>query len=465
MHDDAITLDRLARAIRDRIQPAAAVPVADVEVTAWHVDGEPVPAAAAIPGLDAAAYRADYRPFRTGEVWGRPWGTTWFRMRGTVPEPARGRRVELLIDLGWRDTLPGFQAEGLAYRADGVVVKGVQPLTNWVPIEGPTVDVYLEAAANPQLFGSDIPRFAPTPLGDVRTAGDAPLYRLAAAAVVVRDDRVVGLLADLETMAGLIAEQSLDPTLRAAATNAVDRALDVLDSSGLDVDAIRDPLTRVLDAPATSSAHRVSAVGHAHIDSAWLWPLRETRRKVARTVANVLQLMDEHQELVYVMSAAQHWDWLRQDHPGLFARAVRRVAEGRFVPVGGMWVESDAVLPGGEAMIRQFTEGQRFFLEHFGSTSRVGWLPDSFGYSGALPQILRLAGIDWFLTQKISWNRVNRFPHHTLDWVGIDGTAVFTHFPPADTYNGDLTPGELAHRLELPGEGCGGTLADPVRAR
>ena len=180
-------------------------------------------------------------------------------------QPARGRRVELLIDLGWRDTLPGFQAEGLAYRADGVVVKGVQPLTNWVPIEGPTVDVYLEAAANPQLFGSDIPRFAPTPLGDVRTAGDAPLYRLAAAAVVVRDDRVVGLLADLETMAGLIAEQSLDPTLRAAATNAVDRALDVLDSSGLDVDAIRDPLTRVLDAPATvecSSGLRGRARAH-----------------------------------------------------------------------------------------------------------------------------------------------------------------------------------------------------------
>ena len=90
------------------------------------------------------------------------------------------------------------------------------------------------------------------------------------------------------------------------------------------------------------------------------------------------------------------------------------------------------------------SKGKRFFLEQFGVTSRVGWLPDSFGYSGALPQIMRLAGIDWFLTQKISWNRVNRFPHHTLDWVGIDGTAVFTHFPPADTYNGDLTPGELA---------------------
>jgi alpha-mannosidase len=143
-----------------------------------------------------------------------------------------------------------------------------------------------------------------------------------------------------------------------------------------------------------------------------------------------------------VMSAAQHWDWLREDHPALFERAV---AEPRFVPVGGMWVESDTVLPGGEAMVRQLTEGQRFFIEHFGAPSRVAWLPDSFGYSGALPQIVRLAGIDYFLTQKISWNRVNRFPHHTLEWVGIDGTSVFTHFPPADTYNGELTPRELTY--------------------
>ena len=140
-------------------------------------------------------------------------------------------------------------------------------------------------------------------------------------------------------------------------------------------------------------------------------------RKVARTVANVLALMDSDPGLVYVMSAAQHWEWLREDHPALFERARQRVAEGRFVPVGGMWVESDTVLPGGEAMVRQFTEGQRYFLEHFGAESRVAWLPDSFGYSGALPQIVRLAGIEYFLTQKISWNRVNRFPHHTS---GVD---------------------------------------------
>jgi alpha-mannosidase len=324
----------------------------------------------------------------------------------------------------------------------------VQPRNNWVPVDGPDVEIYLEAAANPQFFGRSVDRFRPTALGDVRTAGAAEQYTLAAAALVVRDPAVAGLIADLELVAGLLGEPALDPTLRAVATVALNRAVDVLDAGGLDVTAVREPLVTVLTAPANAHVHRVSASGHAHIDSAWLWPLRETRRKVARTVANVLQLMDAGDDLVYVMSAAQHWEWLRTDHPALFERARQRVAEGRFVPIGGMWVESDTVLPGGEAMVRQFTEGQRYFVEHFGGTSRVAWLPDSFGYSGALPQIVRLAGIEYFLTQKISWNRVNRFPHHTLEWVGIDGTSVFTHFPPADTYNGDLTARELIYTAE-----------------
>jgi alpha-mannosidase len=438
MHSEDVTVHRLDRALRDRLRPAAARRVAGLQITAWEVGGEPVPF--------AVAAAAGHRPVEVGAAWGRPWDTTWFRMRGRVPDEVRGGRVELVVDLGWQDdSVPGFQAEALAYAADGTVLKGVQPRNNWIPVTAAEVDVFLEAAANPQFFGRAADRFRPTPLGDVRTAGDRPLFTLAAAGLYLVDPALTGLIADLELVAGLVAEPAVDATLRAVAGQALDRALDVLDGYGPDAAAVREPLARVLDSPAYRTTHRISAAGHAHIDSAWLWPLRETRRKVARTVANVLQLMDTDDTLVYVMSAAQHWEWLREDHPELFERAKRRVAEGRFVPVGGMWVESDTVLPGGEAMVRQFTEGQRYFLEHFGAASRVAWLPDSFGYSGALPQIVRLAGIDYFLTQKISWNRVNRFPHHTLDWVGIDGTSVFTHFPPADTYNGELTVRELLY--------------------
>ncbi|MCX6465500.1 MAG: glycosyl hydrolase-related protein, partial [Pseudonocardiales bacterium] len=225
-----------------------------------------------------------------------------------------------------------------------------------------------------------------------------------------------------------------------------ERAVDVTDPEDVagTAAAARAELREALDRPAHASAHRVHAVGHAHLDSAWLWPVRETARKVARTVANVLSLMDDDPDLVFAMSSAQQFAWLQEHHPDVFARLRERVAEGRFVPVGGMWVESDTNLPGGESLVRQFVVGGRWFREHLGVECPEVWLPDSFGYSGNLPQIMAAAGARWFLTQKLSWNETNVMPHHTFDWEGVDGTRVFTHFPPVDTYGAELSGAELA---------------------
>ncbi|KAB7044127.1 alpha-mannosidase, partial [Bifidobacterium longum] len=187
------------------------------------------------------------------------------------------------------------------------------------------------------------------------------------------------------------------------------------------------------------------AIGHAHIDSAWLWPVRETRRKVARTVSNVLALMDEDPDFTYAMSSAQQYAWLEEEHPDLFARMKRRIEEGRFIPVGGMWVESDNMIPSGESLVRQITFGRRYFKEHLGVAPRGIWLPDSFGYTGSWPQIARRAGFDWFLTQKISWNDTTKFPHHSFMWEGIDGTRILTHFPPSDTYCSWMSMHELMY--------------------
>ena len=220
----------------------------------------------------------------------------------------------------------------------------------------------------------------------------------------------------------------------------------------------------VLASPAHASAHRISAIGHAHIDSAWLWPVRETIRKVARTVANVVALMDEDPTFRFAMSQAQQLAWLRDAQPALFARVQAHVASGQFVPVGGMWVESDTNLPGGESLARQFVHGKRFFLEEFGIETEEVWLPDSFGYSAALPQLIRRSGSRWFLSQKLSWNQTNAFPHHTFLWEGIDGTRVFSHFPPVDTYNSELSGAELAHAArQLPREGSRDAVARAVR--
>nr|WP_243896173.1 alpha-mannosidase [Actinomyces bowdenii] len=202
-------------------------------------------------------------------------------------------------------------------------------------------------------------------------------------------------------------------------------------------------LAPLLEAPAHGDAITLGAVGHAHIDSAWLWPVRETRRKVARTLANALRLLDDGAPMVFALPAAQHLAWLQLDEPALFERVRRHVAAGRIVPVGGMWVEPDAVLPSGESLARQLTEGTAFFRQELGAQCHEIWLPDSFGYSGSLPQLAHLAGYDSFLTQKLSWNQVDDFPHHTLWWEGIDGTRVFTHFPPADTYGAEVSAEEL----------------------
>ncbi len=204
-------------------------------------------------------------------------------------------------------------------------------------------------------------------------------------------------------------------------------------------------LAPALAAPANASAHQVSAVGHAHIDSAWLWPLRETVRKVARTASNTVNLMDEHPEYVFAMSQAQQLAWIKEHRTEVFDRVKEKIADGQFIPVGGMWVEADTNMPGGEAMARQFVYGKRFFAEEFGIETEEVWLPDSFGYSAALPQLVRLSRSRWFLTQKISWSQSNRFPHHSFWWEGLDGTRVFTHFPPVDTYNSEFSGKEMAH--------------------
>ncbi|OJV59627.1 MAG: alpha-mannosidase [Cellulomonas sp. 73-145] len=428
---------RIERILLERLVPAVYGDREPVEVAALHLPGEPVPAAEALG--------AQYEPFAVGDRWGPPWSTTWFRFRGQVPDRMRGRRVELLVDLGFERSGPGFRSEGLAYTPDGRPLKGIEPRTAYVPVArdaegGEPVDVYVEAAANPRFTG------VVTALGDPRTAPREPLYRLDQAELAVLEEDVWHLVLDLQVLHQLAETLPESSPRRQEIRTALEAALDELALRDVvaTAPAARDRLRGVLAAKATASAHRVSATGHAHIDSAWLWPTRETVRKCSRTFSNVVALADEYPDLVFACSSAQQYAWMEQHHPAVFEGIRAKVAAGQFVPVGGMWVESDTNLPGGESLVRQFTYGKRYFAERFGVEPQEVWLPDSFGYTGALPQLARLAGFRWFLSQKMSWNDTNVFPHHTFWWEGIDGTRVFTHFPPADTYSAELTGGELA---------------------
>jgi alpha-mannosidase len=190
---------------------------------------------------------------------------------------------------------------------------------------------------------------------------------------------------------------------------------------------------------------RLALTGHAHLDLAWLWPVAETRRKARRTFASVLGLMDRYEDFVFNQSSAQLYRWIEQDDQELFERVKRRVAEGRWEPVGGSWVEPDCQIPSGESFTRQLFYGQRYFQDTFGHRCTVAWFPDTFGYSPGLPQLLRGAGLSSFFTYKLNWNETNDFPHDLFEWEGIDGTSVVAHTfeNPGTDYNGDVVPRDL----------------------
>jgi len=452
VHDDRqLVENRLKRALQQWIRPAIYAASEPLQVQVWHVPGEPVPVAEAL--------KATYEPFGVGESWGAPWSTSWFKVTGAVPAGWADKQVEVVLDIGFGGG-PGFSAEAMAYTADGSPIKAIHPLNRYVPVEPgqDRIDLLFEAAANPDILGHG---FVPTENGDRLTAGHDPMFTFGSADVQVLDPTVFGLVQDAEVLDELMHELSLGDPRRHEILRALERSLDVLDLHDVagTAEAARGELVEVLSRPANASAHTVSAAGHAHIDSAWLWPVRETIRKSARTFANVTALAKEYPELVFACSQAQQYAWVKEHQPQIFERIKDAVAAGNWAPVGSMWVESDGNLPGGEALARQIIHGKRFFADELGVDTRGIWLPDSFGYNAAFPQIAKQAGLDWFLTQKISWNQTNKMPHHTFWWEGIDGTRIFTHFPPADTYNGTFEGRELAHAVSNYADKGAGTIS------
>ncbi|MFF0740240.1 alpha-mannosidase [Streptomyces sp. NPDC004111] len=445
-----LTEQRLARVLSERIRPAVHARTVPLDLAIWNAPGEPVPVAVGLA--------APYEPVTLGHRWGPAWTTSWFRISGRVPREWAGCRVEAVVDIGFNLTGAGFSSEGLVHRADGTVVKALNPRNAYIPVAAPAsggeeFTYYVEAAANPNLNDDHLPSRTgdrpPWLTGNDDTANATPLYQVLRLDLAVFDSEVWELAQDLDVLGELMRELPEAEPRRWHLLQSVERALDTIDLQDVSASATaaRAQLRPALAAPAAPSAHRMSAVGHAHIDTAWLWPLRETVRKVARTLSNVTHLMDDHPGFRFAMSQAQQLAWLKEHRPEIYGRVQEKARTGQFLPVGSLWVEPDTNLIGGESLARQLIHGKRFYLDEFGVETTEMWLPDTFGYNAAMPQLMKLAGVRWFLTQKISWNTTNKFPHHTFWWEGIDGTRVFSHFPPVDTYNAEITGAELAHAV------------------
>ena len=447
-------VDRCKRVMNERVRPHVHHVLAQCDVQAVRYTGEPVNPSTF---LDEARHGGvAFTPLAVGEPWGTTWGTTWMKVTGQLPRNSgNGHPIELLFNLGWLDWPVGGHIEGMVYRPDGSVIKAIHPRNYWIPLvddqgkADQVVDhdgaftVYVEAAYNP-----NVPSFTVTSLGDAPTGKADERYVFESVQIAEYDHEVHEYWIDLDIVSGAVEQLDAGSPRYWKLAKALQRSMNIFDGADEEtvratLPAARETLEAVMNKPSAPSALQLSAMGHAHIDSAWLWPVRETKRKVGRTIANVLTLLDNDPKFCYVMSSAQQYAWLEERHPDLFKRVQRYVQEGRFIPVGGMWVESDGMVPSGESLIRQLSYGQRYFKQKFGVETHGVWLPDSFGYSGSWPQIARRSGARWFLTQKLCWNDTTRLPHHSFMWEGIDGSRIFTHFPPADKYDSDMSPKDL----------------------
>lgn len=387
----------------------------------------------------AEAVRGNYRPGQVGEVFGPLWATFWFRVEAVIPQAWAGREVHLYFS---------NSAEGLIWSEAGEVVQGLTG-ANWLPDDamsdlrsnlrltdsakgGERVVYFIESACNP-LCGAGLHPW--------KTIHE---FKLNHAELRCMDRTVEALFRRYDTLCQLADQLPNDNPLRRQAIFTADLVGKLCDPDDpATFAAALATLDKFFADHRSGSSFTVSAIGHAHIDTAWLWPIAETKRKCARSFSSAVRMMERHPGYQFACSQAQQLDWVRENHPDLYAKILHFAKRGQFRPVGGTWIEPDCNLPSGESLVRQFLLGQRFFEREFGERSRVFWNPDVFGYSPALPQIMEQAGIDYFLTQKLSWNDTNMPAFATFLWEGLDGTRVLTHFPPADNYNCTMDAGEV----------------------
>ncbi|MES2657409.1 MAG: glycoside hydrolase family 38 C-terminal domain-containing protein [Verrucomicrobiota bacterium] len=399
-----------------------------LRVSMWEAPGEPV-------GYQEAVLQ-DFTAVNEGVAWGKEWGTAWFRFQGEVPAAWAGKEVVALVDLSFENE-EGFGREGQVWM-DGQPVIAVSRYRKAIPLAaGRAVDFFVEASANPasEWHWDDGKRNDP----------EERLFRLKEAKLAVYDSEVFSFLMDFRVCRESMLELPVDGTRRARLLRGLDQACRLMERGSRDwLEEAKRILAPLLAAKNGDTVHRITATGHAHIDTAWCWPLRETIRKCARTFSTALAYMKLHPDYQFSCSQPIQYLWMKAHYPTIYEGIREAVKRGQWEPIGSMWVEPDCNVPSGESLVRQLIHGMDFFEREFGVTTRDLWLPDVFGYSAALPQILAKAGVDRFLTQKISWNDTNRFPHHTFLWEGIDGTCIFSHFPPVDTYNARVQAKELA---------------------
>lgn len=398
-----------------------------------------------IPNPEVPSDFSDFKKEKVGMLW-EGWDKyLWLHLEAEFPEAWKGKRMLGLFDFGRTGGGGNTGFESLLYR-DGKPFQGVDSNHQEVFFEDSVAGQKVELTFRlwSGMEGGGVPQIQE--------------HKIKRAALACLDEKADDLYYLAKMIHGTLRELEDDSTDKHALLKALNDAFLKIDWSYpgskafyASVEEADDFLNETLDGMDKNSMVTVNCVGHTHIDLAWLWRLKHTREKASRSFSTVLRLMEMFDEYIFLQTQPQIYEYIKQDFPEIYEEIKERVKEGRWEPDGAMWVEADCNLTSGESLTRQILMGSKFVKEEFGKEMHYLWLPDVFGYSWALPQILKKSGIDTFMTTKISWNEYNRMPHDTFMWKGMDGSEVLTHFvttPDADyslspwyyTYNGMLTP-------------------------
>ncbi|NLU53301.1 MAG: alpha-mannosidase [Clostridiaceae bacterium] len=397
-------------------------PIATLQAEMWKTK-EPVPFDQRLTG--------EYSKVAIGDSWGELWDCAWFHFTGTVPETAKGANVVALIDLSGEACIfdeTGCPVQGLTTVTSEFDYTHGRPGKRVVEITscacgGEVIDIWADAGCN-DLFGK---------YQDHGT--------LKQAHIAICNPNMRMLYYDFEVLYTLLNNLPENSARAVSIMHSLNEASLVLNEfTDKEAALAREILAPALNKKGGDPSLSVSAIGHAHIDLAWLWPIRETKRKAVRTFSTALMMMDKYPDYIFGASQAQLYAWVKEEYPALYEKIKEKIKQGRWEVQGAMWVEADTNVSGGEALVRQILYGKRFFWNEFQKDMKVLWLPDVFGYTGSLPQLLKKSGVDYFMTIKLSWSVHNKFPHHTFIWTGIDGSEVLAHMPPEGTYNSAASP-------------------------
>ncbi len=399
------------------------------------------------------ALKRPFKPMPVGTPWGAKWEYAWFRAAVTLPTEAKGEWVVFRCGTGTgfcgdpggegRFIVNGRETGGRDWHHPQVILSTSARV-------GGKFDILMEAYGGhgPMNCGG-----GPVPHGEL-TVPEPPATQqtVKPCSLGIWDEEVFQAWLDVQTLLELRDKLDAD-SLRVSEIDEGLRQFTLVADLELPrpemlktIRAARKRLKPLLACTNGSTSPLLYCYGHSHIDVAWLWPLAETERKCARTFATQLGLMEMYPEYKFLQSQPHLFRMTQRLYPDVYARIKAAAKNGQWLSEGGMWVEADTNVSGGEALIRQFIHGKRFYREEFGVDCELMWLPDVFGYSGAMPQIMAGCGIKYFSTQKIFWNYNggDPFPYNTFWWEGIDGTRVLSHFH--NDYNSQTNPGTLIQR-------------------